>query len=134
MNNLGNRPSPGRFAVPDASNAAPALWTAPVLWRFILQPRSRLANPERTPARRSIRTSVFGLPSGFGLRISDLGRGRWVLRFGYARFPAKLSTHLAATLLGLLTCLTIPACKQSSDVSDTVEQRQKAAQKSIARA
>jgi hypothetical protein len=41
---------------------------------------------------------------------------------------------LAATLLGLLTCLTIPACKQSSDVSDTVEQRQMAALRSIARA
>jgi hypothetical protein len=46
----------------------------------------------------------------------------------------NLPTRVTASLLGLLTCLTIPACKQSSDVSDTVEQRQMAALRSIARA
>jgi hypothetical protein len=51
-----------------------------------------------------------------------------------ARFSASLPTRVAATLMGVLTCLTIPACKQSSDASDTVERRQKAALRSIARA
>ena len=41
---------------------------------------------------------------------------------------------MAASLLGVLTCFTIPACKQSSDASDAVERRQKAALRSIARA
>ena len=44
------------------------------------------------------------------------------------------SPHRFVPILWVLTCLTIPACKQSSDVSDTVEQRQKAALRSIARA
>ena len=51
-----------------------------------------------------------------------------------ARFSGSLATRVAGSLLVVLTCLAIPACKQSSDVSDTVEQTQKAAQKSTAHA
>jgi hypothetical protein len=51
-----------------------------------------------------------------------------------ARFSASLATWVAASLLGVLMCFTIPACKQSSDASDAVERGQKAALRSIARA
>jgi hypothetical protein len=51
-----------------------------------------------------------------------------------ARYSGSLATRVAASLLGVLTCFTIPACKQASDASITAEHAQKATQKSTAHA